>query len=204
MDDTNNIREYNTSSQNGVAGESVNQQAQEWTDKGNSAAEAGDYETAAEAFERAIEANPGDGRARYNLALAQQYLGDLENAISGYQRAIDIDPGLIDAYINLGNLYGEIGMSEESLETFQQALEYDPDNDALYLSIADTYRAQYLYQDAIQNYRQAIIINPENTVAADNLADVRERVNTQLRRVMEQEKRIDEVPDDTSRYGELV
>src|SRR5438105_15031201 len=114
---------------------------QEWTDKGNAAAQQGDYEGAVEAFEKAVEINPNDARARYNLALAQQYLGDSELAIAGYRRAIDLDPQLLDAYINLGNLYGELGMHEDSLETFQQAIDLDPENDELYLNAGDAYRS---------------------------------------------------------------
>ena len=101
----------------GVPVHFVSRQDQEWTDKGNNAAQSGDYATAAEAFEQAVTANPDDARARYNLALAQQYLGDAELAVAGYRRAIDLDPQLIDAYINLGNLYGELGLHEEALET---------------------------------------------------------------------------------------
>ena len=115
---------------------------QSWTDRGNTAAQKGDYEAAAEAFAQAVETSPNNARARYNLALAQQYLGDVETAIAGYRRAIDLDPQLIDGYVNLGNLYGELGMYEESLETFQQAIELDPVNDEIYLSIGDAYRTQ--------------------------------------------------------------
>src|SRR5947209_20556586 len=132
MDEMRSLTNDNTngaSLQAGIADE------QEWTDKGNAAAQHGDYEVAAEAFEQAIAINPNDARARYNLALAQQYLGDSELAIAGYRRAIDLDPELIDAYINLGNLYGELGLNEDSLETFQQALELNPENDELYLNV---------------------------------------------------------------------
>src|ERR1051326_912612 len=142
MDETNGMQTGETAGRNGMQARQDSTEAQEWTDKGNLAAEQGDYGTAVESFERAAELNPSDARARYNLALAQQYLGYSESAIAGYQRAIDIDPGLTDAYINLGNLYGELGMREESLETFQEALDYAPDNDALYLSVGDAYRSQ--------------------------------------------------------------
>ncbi len=198
------IQNDGSASENGVSSSPITGEEQEWTDKGNTAAQEGDYEGAAEAFERAIEVNPRDARARYNLALAQQYLGDSETAIAGYRRAIDLDPELIEAYINLGNLYGELGMQEESLETFQQALELDPEDDELYLNVGDAYRLQNLYQDAIQAYRQALILNPDNTLAADNLRDVRERVNNQLRRIMEQERQVDEHPDEAPRYAELA
>ncbi len=103
MDEMRNLANNNT---NGASSQVGNLAEQEWTDKGNLAAQQGDYESAAEAFEQAVAINPNDARARYNLALAQQYLGDSELALAGYRRAIDLDPQLIDAYINLGNLYG--------------------------------------------------------------------------------------------------
>src|SRR6266700_3725507 len=190
MDEQQNAANGDSASQNSSGIEATHLEEQEWTDKGNAAAQEEDYEAAAEAFQHAVDINPTNARARYNLALAQQFLGDSERAIAGYRRAIDLDPQLIDAYTNLGNLYGEIGMQEEALETFQQALEYDPDNTELYLNVGYAYRSQNLYQDAIQAYSQSVILNPDNTVAADNLLDVRERVNNQLRRIMEQERRV--------------
>src|SRR5438874_2419765 len=201
MDEMQSLASDNT---DGAKLQSGNADEQEWTDKGNAAAQQGDYEGAAEAFEQAVAINPRDARARYNLALAQQYLGDAELAVAGYRRAIDIDPQLVDAYINLGNLYGELGLHEESLETLQQALDLDPENDELYLSVGDVYRTLNMYQDAIQAYRQTLILNPENAVATENLRDARERVNDQLRRLMEQERHVDENPADPARYGELA
>src|SRR2546421_319195 len=116
-DNANNADTPNSASPNGTSEQPANLDEQMWTDKGNAAAQAGDYETAAEAFEQAVEADPTNARARYNLALT---------------------------------------------------------------------------------------LNPDNALAPDNLRDVRERVNTQLRRVMEQEKRVDEDPGDASRYAELA
>src|SRR5437763_1485765 len=109
-----NINNIDSARPNGTSEQPANLDQQTWTDRGNAAAQAGDYETAAEAFEQAVEADPANARARYNLALAQQYLEESESAIAGYRRAIDLDPQLIDAYTNLGNLYGELGMQEES------------------------------------------------------------------------------------------
>ncbi len=91
-----------SASQNGTPIQAKSQEEQEWTDKGNAAVREGDYEGAVNAFERAVEVDPNDARARYNLALALQYRGrdgDSELAIAGYRRAIDLDPELIEAYM---------------------------------------------------------------------------------------------------------
>ena len=199
----------NTSTNNAVpvhfvSRDELSYNEQVWTDKGNAAAQQANYEDAADAFARAVSLSPNNARARYNLALAQQYLGDAETAVAGYRRAIDLDPQLLDAYINLGNLYGELGLYEEALETFQQALELEPENDDLYLSLGDAYRTQYLYPDAIQAYRQTLILNAENVGASQNLRETRERVNEQWQRVMDQERQIDEHPADPARYAELA
>jgi len=59
-----------------VQRDELSRDEQVWTDKGNAAAEKGEYEAAAQAFARAVELSPINARARYNLALAQQYLND--------------------------------------------------------------------------------------------------------------------------------
>jgi tetratricopeptide (TPR) repeat protein len=173
-------------------------------DQGIQAAQDGDYEAAAESFEQAIDADPANARARYNLALAQQNLGDLEGAVATYLRAIQLDPNLIEAYINLGHLYGELGLDEESLEVFQRAIELDSGNDDLFVALGDVCRDIGFYEDAIQAYRQAEILNPQNTQAQDNLRDVRERVNNQAQRITELEQHLDADPKDPDRYAEVI
>src|SRR5262249_21714635 len=136
MDEQQNVANDDGASQDSTGIKTTDLEEQEWDVKGNAAAQKGDYKAAAEAFQHAVDVNPTSARARYNLALAQQYLNDSERAIAGYRRAIDLDPQLIDAYTNLGNLYSELGLHEEALETFRKAPEFDPDNDELYLLVA--------------------------------------------------------------------
>ena len=187
-----------------VSRDKLSNDEQFWTDKGNAAAQDGNYEDAVDAFAQAVSLSPDNARVRYNLAQAQRYLGYEEMAVAGYRRALDLDPQMLDAYIDLGNLYSDLGLHEEALETFQQALELEPDNDELYLSLGDAYRAQHLYQDAIQAYRQTLLLNPENSAASDNLRDTRERVNEQWLRVIDKERKIDENPADPARYAALA
>src|SRR5215471_2628235 len=137
MDEQQDTVESNSSQQNGTGAQDITIDEQKWTDRGNAAAQDGDYEGAAEAFQHAVDANPNDARARYNLALAKQLLDDAEVAIAGYRRAIDLDPQLIEAYMNLGNLSSELGLHEEAIETYQQALILNPDNDSAAANLRD-------------------------------------------------------------------
>lgn len=182
----------------------ANLEAQTFLDQGNEAVEAGNYEDAAEAFEHAVEIDPANPRARYNLALAQQNLGDLEGAVATYLRAVQLDPNLIEAYINLGHLYGELGLDEESLEIFQRAIELDSGNDELFVALGDVCREIGFLEDAVQAFRQAEILNPENTQAQDSLRDIRERLNLQAQRITELERHLDGDPSDPDRYAEVI
>jgi len=173
-------------------------------ERGLTAAEEENYEDAADLFSQAVDVDPSNARARYNLALAQQNLGDLEGAVATYLRAIQLDPNLIEAYINLGHLYGEIGLDEEAVDIFQRAIELDSGNDALFVALGDAYRELGFYDDAIQAYRQAQILNADNTIAQDNLRDVRESVNQQAQRINELESQLDNDPSNIERYAEVI
>jgi tetratricopeptide (TPR) repeat protein len=173
-------------------------------DQGLQAAEEDNYEDAVELFGQAVDADPDNARARYNLALAQQNVGDPEGAIATYLRAIQIDPNLIEAYINLGHLYGELGLDEEAAETFKRAIELDAGNDDLFVALGDAYSELEFFEDAIQVYRQAEILNPDNVNAQDNLRDVRERVREQAERITELERQLDANPRSIERYAEVI
>src|SRR5438132_1272393 len=97
MDEQQDTVHSDSSHQNGTSVQDINLDEQKWTDKGNAAAQEGNYEAAAEAFQHAVDANPNDSRARYNLALAKQLLDDAEVASAGYRRSIDIDQQLVEA-----------------------------------------------------------------------------------------------------------
>src|SRR6266516_1931096 len=84
------MQEEKTNNSNGTAPQASDPEEQAWTDKGHAAAQRSDFESAVEAFEQAVLISPDDARARYNLALAQQYLGDTELAIAGYRRSIEL------------------------------------------------------------------------------------------------------------------
>jgi len=60
------------------------------------------YDAAVELFGKAVEADPKDYAARFQLALAYSLLGKNAEAIPQYKAAIDLKPGLYEAEINLG------------------------------------------------------------------------------------------------------
>src|ERR1039458_7827626 len=64
----------------------------------------GEYETAAEAFRKAVAADPSDYSAHFNLALAYGFLARDEDGIAEYRRTLELKPGLYQAELNCGML----------------------------------------------------------------------------------------------------
>jgi hypothetical protein len=97
--------------------------------EGMAAYEAGDYERALSAFERAQKEHGSDPRVHYNRGLALHRLGRTDDAKAALTRAKELDrSGEYAARIhyNLGTIAAVNGQKEEAVREFRQALKKDP------------------------------------------------------------------------------
>lgn len=121
--------------------------------------EAGNYEEAVDAFQKALNQSVGkvsDTEVDICLykAKAQYLSGDSEGAINTYTALIEFD-GNAKAYYLRGNLYYSMGNDGQGEKDFQSALKEDPDNYALYMGIYETLtsygeNADSYLQDALE------------------------------------------------------
>jgi Tfp pilus assembly protein PilF len=72
--------------------------------EGMKALDDGKYEAAAEAFTKAVAADPGDYTAHFNLALAYSFLQQDDRGVAEYRKTLELHPGLYEAQLNLGIL----------------------------------------------------------------------------------------------------
>jgi hypothetical protein len=101
--------------------------------EGMAAYEAGDYERALTAFERAQKEHGTDPRVHYNKGLVLHRLGRTDEAKAAFGRAQELDrSGEYEARIhyNLGTIAAVNGQKEEAVREFRKALRKDP-NDGL-------------------------------------------------------------------------
>jgi chemotaxis protein methyltransferase CheR len=85
-------------------------------------ADAGDYDSALEECQRALEVNPLLPGARYLLGVIHQRQGDLVRAISELKKTIYIDPEYVLAHLNLGNIYKADGRFVDACREYENAL----------------------------------------------------------------------------------
>ena len=77
-------------------------------------------------YERALERDAADSRARGNLAAALVRRGDLDRAVRELMRLLELDPEDTVAHVNLGLVYAERGDTARARRAFAEALRLDP------------------------------------------------------------------------------
>ena len=98
-------------------------QQTDFSAQGLKALDAGNYESAAEAFTKAVRADPKDYSAHFHLALAYSLLGRDTEAIPIYKSVLELKPGLYEAELNLGMLLIRQKQAREAIPYLQAARE---------------------------------------------------------------------------------
>ena len=123
-------------------------------DAGYSNFEDEDYEDARYYFQKAVDENPLDFKANYNLANSYFRLEDYESASELYSSFADMAPTNFDkakAYHNLGNTHMVTNKLKEAIEAYKQALRLNPSDEATRYNLA---YAQELLKEQQQNQSQ--------------------------------------------------
>ncbi|MCB9235546.1 MAG: tetratricopeptide repeat protein [Bacteroidia bacterium] len=89
----------------------------------------GDFEKAAEAFEKVLELDPEDGGTVCNLAVCMAKLGRHAEEEALLLHGLELEPENTYLFINLGVLYSDTGRYDQAEEFYLRALALDP-NDA--------------------------------------------------------------------------
>jgi tetratricopeptide (TPR) repeat protein len=99
---------------------------------GTSKFNAGDYEGAIEAFNKAIELGVSDEAALNNRGSAKFLLGRLEEALEDFNMAIKLKPDFSDPYRNRGVIWYKQNNFPAAIEDFNRCLELNPEDGITY------------------------------------------------------------------------
>ena len=90
--------------------------------KGQSLADAGEFDKAAKCFEAALVLQPNRAEALVKLGGVLDKQDRTEEALQYYDRAIALDESLTIAYLNKGGLFNRLARYDEALRCYEQAL----------------------------------------------------------------------------------
>jgi tetratricopeptide (TPR) repeat protein len=149
-----NLREYN---------EAINRlSATDWVDKGYALVTFGKNQEAVEAFTRAIELDPKNGKIYYNRGGVYGRLEDYRRAIRDFDRAIELNPQLAEAYTDRGVAYEMLGDHRQAVRDYDKAVELKPKDERAYVNRGIAYAKLGSHRQAIRDYDKAIELNPKD------------------------------------------
>jgi serine/threonine protein kinase/tetratricopeptide (TPR) repeat protein len=130
---------------------------------------------AVEAYQKAIELDPGYYAGYHGLGVLYYYHGNYPEAARQFQKSIEQAPGLFDEYTNLGAALDELGQDTEAEKALLASLKLRETPRAL-----NSMGAIRAYQkkdvEAIAYYKRAVALDPSNYITVENLADSNRRL----------------------------
>jgi tetratricopeptide (TPR) repeat protein len=143
--------------------------AQAQFEHGNSLVEAGNFQEAISAYQRAIELDPEFQAVYANLGVVYYQLEQLDLAAEQYQKALELDPTDGEVTYNLGALNLQRALTngstpdpvliDEAVAQLQKALELSPDLAEPYFSLGVAYAIQQQNDKAIAAFEEFLAKN---------------------------------------------
>jgi len=137
------------------------QRAEEWFERGCSLdSDRTTFSEAIEAYEAAIEADPGFADAYCNLGSVYFNQGRRSPARECFERAITFEPDHLEANLNLATLEEEIGRDGVALRHYKVALAADPLYADTHVSMALLYEKLKVRSRARHHWRRYLQLDP--------------------------------------------
>lgn len=160
--------------------------------------ERGNYDLAANAYERAVVIEPMSYEANYYLGLMRQFMGKIEEATTSYLRAVAISPDSYDVNANLGAAFVQLRRPAEAVPYSLRATQLKPENQGAWANLGTAYTMLGEYGKAIDAYRHAAELGEITDPIALSLADAHIKVGNYDPAVFLLEGRIRSSPSATA------
>jgi eukaryotic-like serine/threonine-protein kinase len=121
-----------------------------------------DAGAAAEAFRQAIQLDPENAPAHYNLANALEAKGQDDEAIAEYREAIRLDPGDAQARSNLGVALARRGELDGAIAEYREAIRLNPRYALARVNLGLALASRGELDEAIGECREAVRLRPNN------------------------------------------
>jgi tetratricopeptide (TPR) repeat protein len=145
-------------------------QAPDFNSEGMKALEAGKYDAAEQAFQKAVAADPKDYTAHFNLALAYGFQHKDAEGIAEYRKTLELQPKLYEAELNGGILLLRQKHAAEALPLFDDAAAQKPKEFRPRYYLAECQLQTGDAAKAQENYRLALELNPKSAGAELGMA----------------------------------
>src|SRR4051812_3061913 len=138
--------------------------------EGQKALDEGKYDAATQAFTKAVEADPKDYSAHFNLALAYSLSGKDAEGLAEYGKTLELKPGLYEAELNAGILCLRQKAPADALPLLGHAAEQKPAEFRPLFYLAEAQLQSGALEAAEASYRRALELDPKSAASELGLA----------------------------------
>jgi tetratricopeptide (TPR) repeat protein len=149
----------------------THQSAADLSDKAVNLKALGQFESALECFEDAIQQDPRDANTWMNKGNLLSAMKRGAEALEAYDYALKLDPNNKMVLINKGLYLQNAELHERAIGYFTDAIRLDPNDDLAWREVGFSQRAIGKIEDAIQSYSKASKCGPDNAINLCGLAD---------------------------------
>jgi tetratricopeptide (TPR) repeat protein len=122
------------------------------------------YDEAQQEFQHAIQSDPTNAEAYYNLGAVYEQQDNVDRAVQLYRQVVEFQSTGIaasQAYVRIGNLLRARKQYDQAAQEFQHAIQSSPNNPGAYYDLATIYEQQGNTKKALTNYIQATDLAPK-------------------------------------------
>lgn len=135
----------------------------------------GRFDAAIQAYEAALQNDPGHLPAQINMGTALAATGDLDGAIARYQAVLQIQPDYVQAHSNMGLALHEKGAFDLAIACYQAALKIRPDFIDAHSHMGNALLDKGQVDAAIDSYQAALRLDADYPAAHNNLGNALRR-----------------------------
>lgn len=137
--------------------------------RGITAHQSGDFDTAREAYNIVLNADPNQPDALHFGGMLFYQSGFAEDAIEMIQKSVAIYPANAGAHNNLGNIFNALDRRAEALDSYQTALGIDASHADTWCNAGVLLRGSHQFEAAIKALERAVELQPGHAEAWHNL-----------------------------------
>lgn len=127
---------------------------------GDRARDAGDFETSAVAYGKALELSPGDARVLHALGQMHNRAGQFDEAVTAIRASLAVDPAQPLAWVNLGVALSNSGDQSAARGAYDEALALNPHEALAHFNLGNSLQLAERFTEAAEAYRRAVEADP--------------------------------------------
>lgn len=125
----------------------------------------GQWNEALNVLREAIQKNPHNEGAIYEIAFCYDQLGDYEKSIECYSNFIDENPYSFTAWYNLGNAFLKVEKYEQAIWAYDYCILINDDFGPVYFNMGNAYLSLDKYTKAIESFQMSIELDGDDPMA---------------------------------------